>query len=62
MCVCKIGNYSAAPRRKAKSQPLKAVKRKEIVVKHGNAGSEKSKQVYATYKEKRYNNLTNHEL
>ena len=48
MCGCKLNTFSAAPRRKAKSQPLKAVRKKEVVVKHGNTGSEKSKQIYAT--------------
>ena len=47
MCGCKLNTFSAAPRRKAKSQPLKAVRKKEVVVKHGNAGSEKTKEIYA---------------
>ncbi len=48
MCTCKANTYGTTPRRKAKSQPLKAVKKKEVVVKHGNAGSEKTKEIYAT--------------
>ena len=48
MCTCKTNTYEASPKRKAKSQPLKAVKRKEIVVRHDNSGSEKAKQVYMT--------------
>lgn len=47
MCTCKANTYGTAPRRKAKSQPLKAVKKKEVVVKHGNDGSEKTKEIYA---------------
>ena len=58
MCTCKVNTYGTTPRRKAKSQPLKAIKKKEIVVKHGNAGSEKSKQVYMATVRKTATNKT----
>jgi len=48
MCTCKANTYEASPKRKAKSQPLKAVKKKEIVARHDNSDSEKAKQVYMT--------------